>query len=122
MPSPHPAVMLAKLLIVTLPKTFAFGVLLAPPLYPARMPAGCEPSGFSCGPELMAPLAVTIIVLASASGIDVAWLKALIPAPWEVTISPDEVVTEIFPLPFEPAQIPLARPAMATFEFADTNT
>ena len=70
----------------------------------------------------MVPLAVTLIVLASASEMEVAWLKALIPAPWEVTSSPDEVVTETFPVPFEPAQIPLGRPTMVTFEFAETNT
>src|SRR6266404_1196588 len=76
-PSPPAAWMSAKLSTVTVPNAVEFAVLVVPPLYPARIPAGRAPPPVYVMPELMVPLAVTAIVLTvtpPTCGIDVAWL------------------------------------------------
>src|SRR4029079_491523 len=88
-PSPPAALMVAKLSTVTLPNAVEFAVVVVPPLYPARIPAGRPPPPVYVAPELMMPLAVTEMKLLAACAIDVAWLDALVAAAPELMEAAD---------------------------------
>ncbi len=58
-------------------------------------------------PEFIVPEAVTTIELLADAGIAAASLTALIPTPPELMVSPDEVITEMFPISVLNAKIPM---------------
>src|ERR1700733_6195963 len=87
------------------------------------MPAGDKPLPVAVAPELMVPLAVTLMVLLADDVIAVASLTARIPALPESTASPLAVETERSPEPRLRAPIPyVAVPVIVTPEPAPIET
>src|ERR1700692_202738 len=97
MPIPAAALMLALLLMLTLPATADVGVPVVPPRKPTTIPAGSLPEVLGVLPELMVPAVDTEIELLSAGGTEDPWFSARIPLLAELMVAPGSVLTSRTP-------------------------